>query len=95
MLNLLMPIQVIHSCQQEQEVAVESRSASGLWPQARPSVADGEACLRRPLETPEECFAKHVGFPAKENSERTVGHGFKFHLSLGQPCTEQTGEHTR
>lgn len=53
-------------CQQKQ--AVESGPGPGLWLQARLSVADGEELMRRPHETPEE-FCKHVGFPAKENSE--------------------------
>lgn len=56
MLSLLLPIQVTHY-QQKQEVeaaAAAACSGSGLWLQARPLVADGEAFMRRPLESPEE-----------------------------------------
>lgn len=84
-----------HTYQQEQEVAVESCSGSGLWLQAGHSVADGEAFMRRPLESPRsDCFASTCGFQQR----KTVGHGFKFHrplTSIPLPCTEQTREHTR
>lgn len=73
---------------------MESCSGSGLWLQARHLVADGEAFMRRPLETlRSECFASMWGFQQK----KTVGHGFRCHRSLASfplPCTEQTCERT-
>lgn len=95
MLNLFMPIQVAWFCQQREVTIVESCSGFGLWLQARPSVAEGEAFLRRPVETTKDpVFCRHMGSPAKESSVllAMASHFTSPSVSVLLP-TEQACEH--